>query len=255
MRPPTDKPPSASTVPAWGALCEPPARVLASASDERLALLAAAGSRGAFDALYGRHHDAILAYCRRVLGSREHAEDVVQHTFAAAYLAIGRGDRLDAVQGWLFTVARNQCISLLRRKLECTPLDERNVESDALSVADVVAQRLDLRLIAQELDGMPHDQRAALVLTAVEGRSCDEIADVLGIRRDSVRTLVFYARKRLRRARDARDADCAGIQKQLAVLRGGSLLRGLVRRHVAQCNACEVFLARVKERRAASGAL
>jgi RNA polymerase sigma factor (sigma-70 family) len=251
---PYHNPSSAPAVPAWGALREPPARLLASATDERLALLAAAGSEGAFGALYERHHRAMLGFCRRLLGSVEQAEDVVQHTVAAAYLAIGRGDRLDAVQGWLFTVARNKCVSLLRRKLDCRPLDERDVGS-GLSVADMVAQRLELGLIIQELEAMPHAQRAALVLAAMEGRSCDEIAATLGVRRDAVRTLVFYARKRLRRSREARDADCTRIQEQLAVLRGGSLLRAPVRRHLAQCTACEVYLARVKERRAASAAV
>src|SRR3954447_9877947 len=88
-----------------------PARLLRLASDERLVALVRDGDESAFEALYDRHHPAILGFCRHMLGTREEAEDAVQHTFMAAFRDLARHDKAVELRPWLFAIARNRCLS------------------------------------------------------------------------------------------------------------------------------------------------
>src|SRR5919205_1455575 len=101
-----------------------PARLLRLAADERLVELVRAGSEPAFEAVYDRHHRGILSFCRHMLGSADEAEDAVQHVFLAAYRSLRAGDgRAINLRPWLYTIARNRCLSVLRARRE-RPLDE-----------------------------------------------------------------------------------------------------------------------------------
>ena len=92
-------------------------RLLGLASDDRLVQQIQHGSEAAFEVAFERHSPAILGFCRHMLGSQEEAEDAVQHTFAAAYSDLQRGgEREIALKPWLFTIARNRCLSLLRAR-------------------------------------------------------------------------------------------------------------------------------------------
>src|ERR1044071_6275405 len=94
-----------------------PTRLLRLASDERLVERARAGSEAAFEAIFDRHHRGILAFCRHMLGSVEEAEDAVQQTFLAAYRELaGPADRTLQLRPWLYTIARNRCITTLRKR-------------------------------------------------------------------------------------------------------------------------------------------
>src|SRR5215207_11254976 len=98
-------------------------RLLRLAGDDRLVALVRAGSDAAFEAAYDRHHRGILAFCRHMLGSREEAEDAVQHTFMAAYRSIAGSRRAIQLRPWLYTIARNRCLSVLRARRE-RPVDD-----------------------------------------------------------------------------------------------------------------------------------
>src|SRR5215208_3141843 len=94
-------------------------RLLSLAGDERLVDQIRRGNEAAFEVAFERHGAGILAFCRHMLGSREEAEDAVQHTFAAAFKDLQRpSDRAIALKAWLYTIARNRCVSLLRARRE-----------------------------------------------------------------------------------------------------------------------------------------
>jgi DNA-directed RNA polymerase specialized sigma24 family protein len=75
-----------------------PAALLRLASDDHLVRQLRGGSDGAFEVLFDRHHKAMLAFCRQMLGSIAEAEDVVQETFLAAYRGILRSSQPIAVR-------------------------------------------------------------------------------------------------------------------------------------------------------------
>ena len=95
-----------------------PARLLRLASDERLVDALRGGSEAAFEVIYTRHHRGVLSFCRHMLGSVEEAEDAVQHTFLAAYRDLLRSDKPIHLRPWLYAIARNRCLSVLRARRE-----------------------------------------------------------------------------------------------------------------------------------------
>src|SRR6476469_9021810 len=136
------------------------AKVLRAYSDERLVEQVRRGNEDAFEVVYDRHHRAILGFCRHMLASPDEAEDAVQQTFISAYDAMHADARDIRLKPWLFAIARNRCLSILRARRE-QPAELEAVATAGLS--DEVQQRADLRDLVQDLHALPVDQRAALV--------------------------------------------------------------------------------------------
>ena len=225
-----------------------PGRRLHSCDDTELVRCVRAGDVAAFEAIYDRHHRGILSFCRHMLGSREEAEDAVQHTFIAAHKDITGSDKPLRLKAWLYTIARNRCLSVLRARREQVALDDFEPSVDGLSAA--VERRQDLRDLLADVSRLPEEQRAALVLAELGALSHEDIAMTLEVRKDKVKALIFQARESLANSRRARDTDCREIQEQLAVLRGGALRRTTIRRHVEACAACATFKDEVQRQRA-----
>ena len=118
-----------------------------------------------------------------------------------------------------------------------------------------VQLRADLRELVDELQRLPDDQRAALVLFELGDESHAQIAAVLGVRREKVKALVFQAREALMRARDARATPCVEIREQLATVTGRVPRRSVVRRHIDRCPGCAEFEREVRRQRAAFAAI
>jgi RNA polymerase sigma factor (sigma-70 family) len=217
--------------------------------DQRLAARVRGGDDAAFAALYERHHAALLAFCRHMLGNREDGEDAVQQTFLRAHRALAAGKVPDAVRSWLFAIARNRCLTLIAaRRSAAVPVEEVEVSFDGL--ADEVRARADLRQLVADLGRLPQDQRAALVLSELGDWSHVEIADALGCAPGKVKALVFQARTTLIADRDARETPCDDIRRELSVASGGALRRGPLKRHLRQCDPCRAFQVAVGQQRA-----
>jgi RNA polymerase sigma factor (sigma-70 family) len=205
------------------------------------------GSEAAFETVYDRHHRGILAFARHMLGSADEAEDVVQHTFMAAYRHLMAGSAEIHLRPWLYTIARNRCLSLLRARRERPLADYEEPATEHLSAA--AQRRSDVRELLGDVSRLPEDQRAALVLAELGAVSHDEIATVLGVRRDKVKALVFQARSSLAASRKARETPCHEIREQLANLSGGALRRTTLHRHLRECPGCRAFRDEVAHQR------
>ena len=205
------------------------------------------GNELAFEVVFERHGAGILAFCRHMLGSREEAEDAVQHTFAAAFRDLQRGGkRTIALKAWLYTIARNRCVSVLRARREhATELHE--LPTDGLS--EQVERRAELRELLADIRELPEEQRAALLLTEASGLSHAEVAQVLGCEVPHVKGLVFRARSGLIESRTARETPCSEIREQLATLRGGALRRNELRHHLRKCPGCSAYRDEVRRQR------
>ncbi len=214
-------------------------RLLRLASDDRLVGHVRAGSERAFEVIYSRHHRGVLSFCRHMLGSVEEAEDALQHTFLAAYRDLVGSSKPIHLRPWLYTIARNRCLTVLRARREQAlgSLAEPATEH----LAAEVERRQDLRAVLADVAELRPDQRAALLLTELGDLSHEEIGEVLGCRRDKVKALVFQARSSLIASRTARETSCAEIREQLANLSGGSLRRSTLRRHLRDCQGCREF--------------
>jgi RNA polymerase sigma factor (sigma-70 family) len=243
----------AQVLPRTGRLFLPRSRkVLAAFSDERLVEQVRRGNDDAFEAIYDRHHRGILSFCRHMLASADEAEDAVQQTFISAFDAMRADARDIRLKPWLFTIARNRCLSILRARRE-QPAELDDVPTSGL--AEEVQQRSDLRELLSDLHGLPVDQRAALVLSEVGGLSHSEVGSVVGCEVAKVKSLVFQARSSLIESRHAREIPCSEIREQLATATGGALRRGPLRRHLSACAGCAEFRDDVMRQRRALAAI
>ena len=207
------------------------------------------GEAAAFEVLYDRYSAGILGFCRHMLGSVADAEDAVQHTFIAAHSDIQRHERRDLhVKAWLYTIARNRCLSMLRARREHASEDAADVVTDNL--VDDIEQRADLRALLADVSRLPDDQREALVLSEIGDLSHSDIGAVLGCEVSKVKSLVFQARTALIDRRTARETPCAEIREQLATLRGGALRRSHLRHHLEACPGCSEYRDEVRRQRA-----
>jgi RNA polymerase sigma factor (sigma-70 family) len=182
-----------------------------------------------------------------MLGSREEAEDALQHTFLAAFRQLAGGTRPLDVRPWLFAIARNRCVSLLRARRAHVPLEHAEPAVDGLLVT--VERREEVRELLADLGRLPEDQRAALLLAELGALDHAGIAAVLGCPREKVKALVFQARSSLAASREARATPCAQIRVELATASGGALRRGPLRRHLRTCDGCRTYKAEVSAQR------
>ena len=221
-------------------------------SDDELIAGVRAGEASAFEEIYDRYARGILAFCAHMLGSRDAAEDALQVTFVSAYRALRAGENSIALRPWLYTIARNRCLSELRARRDALGVDELASGHPVFEgLTDQVQRREDLREMLDDMQRLPADQRAALVLFELGDHPQKEIASVLGVRTEKVKALVFQAREALVRGRQARQHPCGDIREQLATMEGRVPARGLLRAHIDRCPGCQSFEHEVHHQRAA----
>jgi RNA polymerase sigma factor (sigma-70 family) len=222
-------------------------RLLGAFSDARLVEHVRRGNEAAFEVIFDRHHRAILSFCRHMLGSPDEAEDAVQQTFVSAYDAMRSDTRELKLKAWLYAIARNKCLSILRARRE-RPSELEDVPTAGL--AEEVQQRADLRELLHDMRELPEEQRAALVLSELGDLSHADIGAVVGCDPVKVKSLVFQARSSLIENRNARETPCPEIREELATARGGALRRGPLRKHLKACAGCRAFREDVTRQRA-----
>jgi RNA polymerase sigma factor (sigma-70 family) len=156
-------------------------RALRLIGDERLIEQLRAGNLSAFEEIYDRHQRGILTFCRHMLGSQHEAEDALQHTFIAAYRSLLGDQRQIALRAWLYVVARNRCLSLLRARRQHAAIDDATLAPATAGPPAEVERREDLRALLSDLQRLPEDQRAALILAEPDAHSHQEIAVILDV--------------------------------------------------------------------------
>jgi RNA polymerase sigma-70 factor, ECF subfamily len=169
------------------------------ASDERLVSLTRGGSERAFAEIMRRYQRPLYVYCIQILGAAR-AEDAVQQAFLKAFVALRDGaDREIALRPWLYRIARNCSIDLLRAHgsddVELDPEYDGMPQPVAWAV---IEQKEELAKLVAAIQGLPEGQRRAITLRELEGRSYGEISAELGHTHSGVRQLIFRARTTLR---------------------------------------------------------
>jgi RNA polymerase sigma factor (sigma-70 family) len=177
-------------------------RLLLTQSDERLVGYARAGHERAFEALVQRYRRQLHGYCRRLLLSDERAEDALQQALLQAWVALRDGAEVRDARPWLYRIVHNTAVNALR----VSGYDYCKL-SESLSGAGAPQEDLDRRIAVREalagLAALPQMQREALLRTAVEGRSHQQVASDLGLSEPALRGLVYRARAAMRTAAGA----------------------------------------------------
>ena len=219
-------------------------------SDGRLARLARGGSTAAFAALYQRHHQALYRYCLSIVRTPEDAQDALQSTFERAFAALQASRRDVAMRPWLFRIAHNEAVSILRRRRRAGDDQIDAGMPSAFTVEGTVAQRERMATLVADLQQLPVRQRAALLMRELSGLSIGEIAVALSISPGAAKQTLFEARASLHAFAEGRATQCEAVRR--AISDGdGRVLRGrTVRAHLRACAACEDFRALIDSRRA-----
>lgn len=160
------------------------------------------GDAAAFAVLVEGTSARLVRLSARLLGGVAEAEDVVQDAYVRAFEALSKGrfDRRARVRTWLTRIVVNGSIDALRsRRRRPAPTD--SLEGGAWVSPESAEQRLALSELSGLLEALPADQRAALVLTCVEGYSATEAAELLGCTVGAVEQRLVRARATLRAGR------------------------------------------------------
>jgi RNA polymerase sigma factor (sigma-70 family) len=177
--------------------------------EEELVAAAQAGNREAFEALFRRYRQAITAYVRARVRDEGRTEDIVQETFFSAHNSLATLGHPRAFRPWLYQIAHNACLDEARRRRrndelilgwdEFPPPDERIVFHHQ-GPDHQLSQKEELADLTHALGGLPPSQHEALVLREVEGMSYDEIGRRMQLSPGAVESVLFRARRGLKRA-------------------------------------------------------
>jgi RNA polymerase sigma factor (sigma-70 family) len=228
-----------------------PAPLGALGSDERLARRVAGGDEKAFSAIYGRYHQRLYRYCVSILRDETDAQDALQSTFERALCALRREQRDAPLRPWLFRIAHNEAITLMRRRKRAPgPVPDRAHPAVAQSAEHEAGERDRLATLVADLAELPQRPRSALIMRELEGLSHDDIAIALDTTVGAAKQAIFEARRGLAEMADGREMNCQLIRRQLSD-GDGRVLRGRrVRAHLRACRACAEYASAIPARRA-----
>lgn len=172
-------------------------------SDETLMLAYAQGEASAFDVLYRRHRGTVYAFLMRSLGRRDQADDCFQDVWSRVITARA-GYRVEArFTTWLLQIAHNLLIDRYRRQRPDVPLDAVP-ESSLRLVDDTPDPERGLseferhRQLRDAIAALPAEQRHAVLLRLDQELSLDEIGQITGVGRETVKSRLRYAMDKLR---------------------------------------------------------
>jgi RNA polymerase sigma-70 factor (ECF subfamily) len=169
------------------------------ASDEVLIGRIAQGDRLAMQVLFARHHVRVYRFVVRLVRNEATAEDLISEVFLDVWRQAGSFEGRSAVTTWLLSIARFKALSALRRKPE-QELDEETAEAivDTADTPQTALEKKDKGEILREaLGALSAEHREIVDLVYYHEKSVEEVARIVGIPEATVKTRMFYARKKL----------------------------------------------------------
>lgn len=173
-------------------------------SDQQLAERMAQGEQEAFELLVTRYHGPLLSYITQQLGDRAKAEDLVQETFIRLIRHLERHGALDQLRPWLYKVALNLCRDYWRSasyRSEHAAADEMPEDADPSPGAEELLERQEtVEQIAESLEWLPEVQQNIVRMRFFHELKLQEIAEMLEIPLSSVKSHLYGALRKLKRA-------------------------------------------------------
>jgi RNA polymerase sigma-70 factor, ECF subfamily len=168
-------------------------------SDEVLIGRIASGDRLAMQVLFTRHHVRVYRFVLRVVRDQSKAEDLISEVFLDVWRQADRFEGRSAVSTWLLAIARFKALSALRRRPD-EELDEEAaeaIEDPSDDPEETLAKKDKSAVIRKCLEGLSADHREIIDLVYYHEKSVEEVAEIVGIPENTVKTRMFYARKKL----------------------------------------------------------
>lgn len=168
-------------------------------SDETLVALIANGDKDAVRVLFARHNVRVFRFLLRIVGDEAAAEDLVNEVFVDVWRNAGRFEGRSQVSTWILAIARYKALALLRRR-SCDELDDETCErmEDPADDPEVAVQKTERSALLQEcLKQLSVAHREVVDLVYYHEQSIDQVSHIIGVPESTVKTRVFYARKRI----------------------------------------------------------
>ncbi|MCC6780444.1 MAG: sigma-70 family RNA polymerase sigma factor [Hyphomicrobiales bacterium] len=154
------------------------------------------GDRQAMRTLYGRYQTRVFRFILRIVRDEALAEDLTSEVFISVWRHASRFEGRASVTTWLLAIARNRAIAAIRRQRDVA-LDE-DVEIESGDDPEVTLQGKHRGEILRKcLTQLSREHREIIDLVYYHERSVQEVAEIVGIPRNTVKTRMFYARRRL----------------------------------------------------------
>lgn len=176
-------------------------------SEDRLINDCLLGDESAFSEVMKRYANKIYSFVIRMIGYSPEADDAVQDVFMKAFSNLNKYDNTRAkFSTWLFTIARNHCIDILRKRKSVYSLDTIYEDTegyfepvdDKRNVEELLDKKMKVEFIEKEIEEMREDYREILLLRYIEGFSYQEISEILDIPLGTVKTNLYRAREHLK---------------------------------------------------------
>ncbi len=191
-------------------------------------------------AAYERYHQQLYRYCFAIVGNAEDAQDALQNAMVKALRALSGEQRQIELKPWLYRIAHNESIDLLRKRR-----GEARIDPELLVAAgtpeEAVATREHLRRLLADLADLPGRQREALVMRELGGLSFAEISTTFETTPEVARQTIYEARLNLRQLEAGREMDCAKVTRQISDADGRVLRRRDIQAHLRACPECRAF--------------
>lgn len=168
-------------------------------SDEVLISRIASGDRLAMQVLFARHHVKVYRFVLRLVSNPTTAEDLISEVFLDVWRQASRFEARSQVSTWLLAIARFKALSALRKRPEEELDDEKAAAiEDTADDPEVTAQKKDKSEVLRKcLAELSPDHREIIDLVYYHEKSVEEVAEIVGIPEATVKTRMFYARKKL----------------------------------------------------------
>jgi RNA polymerase sigma factor (sigma-70 family) len=220
---------------------------MSSATTEDLARQASRGDERALEAIYRDYHQPLYRFCLAIIGNPQDAQDALQNTMVKMLRALPGEERTIALRPWLYRIAHNESIDLLRKRRPNVSLEASEPQlGEELAVQVETRQRL-RRLIA-DLSVLPERQRETLLMREAGGMSFEEIGAALETSPAVARQTLYEARLGLRQMETGREMKCEAITKALSDGDGRVRRRRDIQAHLRDCGHCRRFAEEIDSR-------
>ena len=177
-------------------------------SDETLIRAIAAGDRRAMQALYARYSVRIYRFVLRLTNDRSLAEDIASEVFIDVWRRAEGFKVKSQVSTWMLAIARHKALSALRRRSDERLDENATAIADPADDAETTVDKRDRNALVQHcLSQLSALHREVLDLVYYHEKSVDEVAEIVGAPANTVRTRMFYARKRMQTLLEAAGVD------------------------------------------------
>jgi RNA polymerase sigma factor (sigma-70 family) len=217
-------------------------------SDDRLASRAAGGDVAAFEAIYERYHQDLYRFCLAMVGSPPDAQDALQNTMVKALRALPGETREIKLKPWLYRIARNEAIEIIRRRHDHAELKPDQPVPDG-DFAETAEARDRLRRLLDDLGELPDRQRGVLVMRELGGLGFDQIGEAFETSGSAARQTLYEARLSLRQMEAGREMDCDRVMRELSDADGRVYRRRDIRAHLRACADCRAFNDGIRRRK------